>query len=240
MPDEIEGLAEIAGALYINMGTLLPISGETIPTGARAALALGKPWVLDPVGMGLGELRARILRELQSTPPAIVRGNASEIIALARTWGLDVASVARNSSSAGAQGASETGGVRGVDSTDSVAAARASALALAQFTGGAVAVSGPIDLVTNGVHVALCEGGSPLMERVTGFGCSLAGVCAVYSAIADPFTAALTASLHYNVAGTSAASVAPAPGSFKVAFLDALAQVAPEEVAQCPFTLEEA
>ena len=91
LPDEGEALVAGGGAIYLNMGTLFPIYEQTIPRAAKAAHDAGKPWVLDPVGLGIGSLRTQLVNELKQYKPAIVRGNASEIIALAgrsepRAW----------------------------------------------------------------------------------------------------------------------------------------------------------
>lgn len=227
LPDEGECLVAAGGAVYINMGTLLPVYEETLPRTAAAAHAAGKPWVLDPVGIGIGSLRTKLLRGFKPYKPAIVRGNASEIIALAGLWDLE-------------GDASELSRARGVDTTDTVAAARDAAVALARYTGGAVAVSGESDLVTDGSTVAYSTGGSALMGKVTGFGCSLGGVAAVYATQADSFTAALAAVAHYNVAGTRAAAAADAPASFKVAFIDELYRATPDDIANNPLRVEEA
>lgn len=227
LPDEGECLVAAGGAVYINMGTLLPVYEETLPRAAAAAHAAGKPWVLDPVGIGIGSLRTELLRGFKPCKPAIVRGNASEIIALAGLWDLE-------------GDASELSRARGVDTTDTVAAARDAAVALARYTGGAVAVSGESDLVTDGSTVAYSTGGSALMGKVTGFGCSLGGVAAVYATQADSFTAALAAVAHYNVAGTRAAAAADAPASFKVAFIDELYRATPDDIANNPLRIEEA
>ena len=218
LPDEAEGLALAGGALYMNMGTLIPMLEETMPRAAKVLHEAGKPWVLDPVGLGIGSLRTRILNDLKPYKPSIVRGNASEIIGLAGLWGLD-------------GDAAEIARIRGVDSTDTVEEAASAAIALARYTGGAVAVSGEVDLVTDGSVVALSYGGSPLMSRITGSGCSLGGVMAVYAAISDPFTAALTGTGIYNVAGAQAGTLSYGPASFKVAFLDELYHVNGEDVA---------
>lgn len=225
--DEGEFLVQAGGATYVNMGTLLPVHEKTIPAIAAQSAKLGKPWIIDPVGIGIGALRTRILKEVKPYKPSVVRCNASEAIALAGIW--DVLGAA-----------DETSRVRGVDSTDTVTAARQAAIALARYTGHAVAVSGEEDLVTDGKLVARSTGGSPLMEKVTGFGCSLGGVVAVYACVADPFIAALAAVAHYNLAATRAAKTCDAPGSFKVAFLDELYRATPEDIAANPFTLEEA
>ena len=227
LPDEGECLVAAGGAVYLNMGTQFPIYTETIPRTAAAAFKAGKPWVIDPVGIGIGQQRTDLLIEVKQYKPTIIRGNASEIIALAGLW--DLAGTAEDLSRA-----------RGVDSTDEVAAARDAAVALARYTGGAVAVSGEVDLVTYGEVVAYSHGGSSLMSKVTGFGCSQGGVLAVYACVADPFTAALAGVAHYNIAGRRAEELASAPASFKVAFIDELYKVSPEEIAENPLELEEA
>lgn len=225
LPDEGEFLANAGGATYINMGTLLPVYAETLPRTARALHEAGKPWVLDPVAIGIGKLRTELLCQFKSYKPSVIRGNASEIIALAALWGLDTA-----------RGA---GGTRGVDATDSVESAKSAAVALARWTGGAVAVSGVVDLVTDGNLAAQSYGGSHFMEKVTGCGCSLGGVTAVYAAAAAPFIAALTAAAVYNLAGRRAEEQVSGPGSFQTRFLDELYLATPEEIAENPFDLEE-
>lgn len=222
LPDEGEAIAAAGEAFYINMGTLMPFYAETLPRTARALQEHRRPWVLDPVGIGIGGLRKGLLQCFRALPPSVVRGNASEIIALANLWGLD-SGVARD-------------GVRGVDATDSVETARPAAEALASFIHGAVAVSGERDLVTDGTLTVRSEGGSKLFTKITGAG-SLGGVTAVYLAETSPFIAALTAVQAYNLAGTRAAREAKGPGSFTAAFLDALYAATPEEIAANPFVV---
>ena len=225
LPDEGEGMAHLAGAMYINMGTLLPVYEETLPRTVRALQAERKPWVLDPVGIGLGALRRKILREFQAYRPGVIRGNASEIIALANLWGL-------------ASGRARDG-VRGVDATDSVDAARAAAIALALETGGAVAVSGPVDLVTDGHQVIRVRGGSRFLPLITGAGCSLGGAIAVYAAVGKPFIAALAGTMAFDLAAARAEEGVVGPASFQVRFLDELYRISPEELAEYPFSQEE-
>ena len=227
LPDEGEALVAGGGAIYLNMGTLFPIYEQTIPRAAKAAHDAGKPWVLDPVGLGIGSLRTQLVNELKQYKPAIVRGNASEIIALAGLWGLEGE-------------AADLSRVRGVDTTDTVDAARDAAVALARYTGGAVVVSGEVDLITDGTTVAKSHGGSPLMSKITGCGCSQGGVLAVYACVTDPFTAAVCGTAVYNVAGTRAAAVADAPASFKVAFIDELYRATAQDIANNQLELEEA
>ena len=225
LPDEGEFLAKVGGATYINMGTLLPIYEETLPLIAKVLHDTGKPWVLDPVAIGIGSLRNQLLRQFKQYKPSVIRGNASEIIALAGLWGLD--------------GGTDVSNVRGVDSTDSVSAAKAAAVALAKWTGGAVAASGKTDLITDGDLIAFSHGGSHFMEKITGAGCSLGGVVAVYATVASPFIAALTATAVYNLAGNRAENKVDGPGSFQIQFLDELYKATAADIADNPLELEE-
>lgn len=225
LEDEAVGLSEVAGAFYVNVGTLLPPHEQSIPAVARHVQQLGKSLVLDPVGIGLGSLRTRVLVALRPCKPAIVRGNASEIIALANLWDL--------------AGVENAGGPRGVDAVDEVDDALAAGIAIARFTGGAVAISGETDVVTDGTFVARSHGGSAMMTNITGAGCSQGGVIAIYAAVADPFAAALAGVQVYNLAGTRATAATDAPASFQVAFLDELYRATPQDVAENPFELEE-
>lgn len=226
LPDEGEFIATAGGATYINVGTLTPIYEETLPRTAKALFEAKKPWVLDPVAIGIGGLRTKLLLGFKEYKPSVIRGNASEVIALAGLWGLE--------------GGTDQSAVRGVDSTDTVNAAREAAVALAKYTGGAVAVSGKTDLVTDGETVVYSYGGSRFMEKITGSGCSLGGVAAVYATAASPFIAALTATAVYNLAGKRAELRACAPGSFQTAFLDELYIATAEEIADNPFDMEKA
>ena len=226
LPDEGEFLAKVGGATYVNVGTLLPIYEQTLPRTVKALHEAGKPWVLDPVAVGIGSLRTDLLRQFKEYKPSVIRGNASEILALAGLWGMD--------------GGTDGSNVRGVDSTDSVMSAKAAAVALAKWTGGAVSISGKTDLVTEGSIVAFSQGGSHFMKKITGSGCSLGGVVAVYATAASPFIAALTATAVYNLAGSRAEGKVDGPGSFQSKFLDELYNATAAEIANNPFEIEEA
>ena len=225
LPDEGEFLARASGATYINVGTLLPIYEETLPRTAKALYEAEKPWVLDPVAVGIGELRTKLLMQFKEYKPSVIKGNASEIIALAGLWNLE--------------GGIEESKVRGVDSTDAVSSARTAAVALAKCTGGAVFVSGETDLITDGSLVAFSHGGSHFFEKITGAGCSLGGVVAVYLCAASPFIAALTAAAVYNLAGKRAEDKVEGPGNFQSQFLDELYKATAEDIAYNKFEIEE-
>ena len=223
LPDEGECMASVGEAFYINAGTFFPFYEETLPRTAKKLRELKKNWVLDPVGLGIGSMRTKVVSAFKDFPPSIVRGNASEIIAVAKLWGLI--------------SESESKGPKGVDSVDSVEAAENAAKILASFIHGAVAVSGTQDFVTDGSHSVYSKGGSHFMEKITGAGCTLGGVCAVYAAVTDPFTAALTATQIYNFAGKNAEKISRGPASFQQNFIDELYRATPEDVSNNPFYL---
>ncbi|WP_231037766.1 hydroxyethylthiazole kinase [Pectinatus frisingensis] len=225
LPDEAEALAKAGNAMYINFGTLLPVYEESIPLAVKTLHDQKKPLIIDPVGIGAGSLRKKLLNLLKNYKPDVIRGNASEIIALANLWGLP-SGVARS-------------GIRGVDSTDEVISAKQAAISLSKWTGGTVTVSGEIDLITDGSHIIFSYGGSPFFKIITGSGCSLGGVIAIYATVSSPLIAALTAVSIYNLAGKRAERSIHGPGHFQVQFLDELYKATAEDVAANLFTIEE-
>ena len=209
-PQEAADFAAVASAVLINVGTVHERTAEAMRLAARSAGAAGTPWVLDPVAVGALAYRTQLAGELVRLTPTVVRGNASEVMALAGTG---------------------TGG-RGVDSTAGADDAAAAARSLAALTGGVVAVSGELDLLTDGTRTVRVGGGSPLLTRTTGAGCALGALVAAYvAATGDAMTGAVAAHAHVAVAAERAALTAAGPGSFAAAWLDALDAVGPEELA---------
>ena len=206
-PEESAIFAGVASALLVNVGTIEREQAEAMRRAVASANAAGRPWVLDPVAVGALPLRTQVAAELARQRPALIRGNASEILALA--------------------GAGSGG--RGVDSTQGVDAAADAAHSLADRTGAAVLVTGPVDLVVapGGVGDVRIANGVPLLTRVTGVGCSQGALCAALCAVAggDARLAAVAAALLVGIAGERAARVSSRPGSFAVAFLDALDEI---------------
>ncbi|MFK0242017.1 hydroxyethylthiazole kinase [Microbacterium sp. NPDC090281] len=211
--DEAGMFAGIASGVLINLGTPTPEQRSASLEAVAGATASGTPWVLDPVAVGALPVRTALAHRLIEQRPTAIRGNASEILAVA---GLSA-------------------GGRGVDATDSTEAAADAAVALARRTGSVVAVSGPIDLITDGFRVLRLANGHELLTRVTGGGCALGAVMAAFLGAAretehDALTAVAAASLVYTIAAERAAASATGPGSFAVALLDALAAVGADDV----------
>jgi hydroxyethylthiazole kinase len=206
---EVADFVPISGALTINIGTLSPSWVSAMQKAADAAKAAGKPWVLDPVAHFATPYRGEVVQDLMARGPTIIRGNASEILALL--------------------GAATAG--KGVDSGDSVADAEGAAIALAKTQGCIVVVTGAMDFVTDGTRAARISGGSDIMPMITAMGCSLTALTGAFAAVAPPFEACVAALAMFAEAGTRAAQKASGPGSFQVAFLDALSQIQPEDLA---------
>lgn len=201
--EEVEDIVGIASALVINIGTLSPPWVDAMHLAMAAARRRGVPVVFDPVGAGASRWRTQVCRDLlAATPPTIVRGNASEIRAL------HIAGAA----------------TRGVDSRDAAEAALEAGRALAVATGGVVSISGPVDLIVDSADAVLAVGnGHPLMPQVTGLGCAATALTAAFAAVnPDALLAAAHAMAVMGLCGELAASRSAGPGSFQVAFLDAL------------------
>lgn len=218
-PHEAAQFAAVASAVLINVGTPTGEQSEAMRLAARAAHEEGTPWVLDPVAVGGLEFRTQLAKDLLQYRPSAIRGNASEIVALA---GLGA-------------------GGRGVDATDSVDAAREAAIALSRSTGAVVAISGEQDLVVyaegDEVGEVRVTSGHVLMQKVIGTGCALGAAVAAYLGAADQgaaarITAVAAAHAHLSAAGSMAGATTSGPGSFAVAWLDALASVERSDLEQ--------
>jgi hydroxyethylthiazole kinase len=215
-PEESGEFAAHAAGLVVNIGTLSRLWIEGGEAAATAAHALGKPWVLDPVGVGATRFRNEAVARLLRHRPTVIRGNASEIMAVAKVAGL----------------AQEAAAPRGVDSTHSTDEALAAARRLARHAFCTVAATGAVDAVTDGERVVRLANGSPLMTRVTALGCALTAVVAAFNGVAeDPFEATVAALATYGIVGDMAAEQASRPGSYRVAFVDALDAIQPADIA---------
>jgi len=201
--------ASIASAVWINLAALTSDPPEVILAAAESAHAAGTPWVLDPVTVGAGAVANDALaHRLVALRPAVVRGNASEVIALAGGHG----------------------GTKGVDSTATAEAAIPFAQELARTTGGVVAVSGPTDYVTDGTRTVAVPGGHVNLTRVTGVGCSLGGLVAAFTAVeADHLAAAVAAHAVLAAAAEFAGARTRGTGSFATALVDELSLLGTED-----------
>ncbi|RUR29083.1 hydroxyethylthiazole kinase [Vreelandella nanhaiensis] len=211
-PEEVAEFTRLASALSINIGTPSPAWAEGMQLAASTAQESNTPWVFDPVAVGATRYRQTLSQTLLTYQPSAIRGNASEIMALA--------------------GLANAG--RGVDATASTEEARESAIALAKRQGCIVAMTGESDFITDGTQQWRITGGHALMPRVTTLGCALSACVAAFIAARPeaPLAATATAVASFAIAGARAGQQAAGPGSFQVALLDAFYQLTPEDLDQ--------
>lgn len=201
--EEASDIAAISAATVLNIGTLQKETVEAIIYAGKSAAARGIPVVLDPVGVGATPFRKQSVQKiLNDVDVTLIRCNAGEIAAIANVeWT-----------------------AKGVDAGQGDADIEAIAMAMAIKYNCLIAVSGEIDIVTDGQELIRITGGHPLMTRVTGVGCLLSSVVGAFLAVANEnqLEAASTALTFYKQVGEKAASLAKGPGDFALHFLNQL------------------
>lgn len=216
---EVEDVTSICGGLNLNLGTL---HQQTVPAMIKAgkkANELGHPVLLDPVGAGSSRLRTstalRLLEEIRFTA---IRGNASEIQTLA-----------------GKSGAS-----RGVDAASqatekTLEESAALAEKFAKDTGAVIAMTGSVDIVTDGKKTFVIRNGHPMMRFITGGGCQLSAMMTAYLA-ANPGTVLEAAAAAVAAMGLCGEKAFKRMGeldgnaSFRNYLIDAVFRLTPEEL----------
>lgn len=223
MADDVREVAEAvhgAAALVCNLGAIALV--DSMAVAGKEANTLGRPVIFDPVAAGNTALRqaasARLLREVRF---AVIRGNASEIRALVRQEmtgsGVDVS---------GEDAVTEKTLPRTVDM----------AATLARRTGAVVAVSGPIDVVTDGSKTVLIRNGCATMARITGSGCMLTALLGAFCGAdpAHPLESACAAVAAMGVAGEIAEKRRIQNGtgnaSFRTDLIDAVFNLTEEQL----------
>lgn len=208
--EEVSEVSAISNAVVLNIGTLNPNTVEAMMLAGKSASKRNIPVVLDPVGVGATTFRKQSVQKiLQEIDITLIRCNAGEIAAIAGVeWH-----------------------AKGVDAGEGDADIERIAKEVAIEFDCLVAVSGEIDLVTDGKETVFIKGGHPIMTKITGTGCLLSSVVGAFLAIngENSLDAAATALRFYKDAGKRAASLAVGPGDFSVQFLNALHEELPAE-----------
>ena len=208
-PEEVEEMAAAAGALVLNIGTLSTPWIEAMLLAGRAANVAGVPVVLDPVGAGATRFRTETAeRILDQVDVAVVRGNAGEVATLI----------------------GQQAEMRGVDSLGVGSPAGEIARSAALELGCVVAVTGPVDRISDGERGFRVANGDALLGVVTGTGCMSTAITGCFLAAKpdEPLEAAAEALAAYGVAAEDAAVGAAGPGSFHVALYDSLYNLDPD------------
>jgi hydroxyethylthiazole kinase len=210
--EEVEEMVSLAGALVLNIGTLSPSWIEAMLKAGKRANALHVPVILDPVGAGATSLRTDSAKRLiDGLSIHVIRGNASEILSLG-----------------GEKAGSYT---KGVDSVHTVDQAAEAAGTLARKLRTTLAITGAVDLITNGDQVRRVLNGHEMMGYVTGTGCAATAIIGAFLAVeTNPLDAATTGLSYFGLAGEKAAAKSAGPGSFQMALLDALFEMEENEM----------
>lgn len=199
--EEIDELVSISSALYVNIGTLDSAFSQRALLACEIAKRSNKPIILDPVGAGASKIRTETAKKIIQFSN-IVRGNASEIISLAE---------GQNFISSG------------VEATHKTHEAMTSATDLAKLYNNIICISGAIDLITNGQNYHHIDFGDAIMKKVTGMGCALTAIIAVFAAVNDDYYQACNQALtFYGIVGELVGINTNQSGSFKQQFIDFL------------------
>ena len=205
-PAEVGELAGAASSLVLNMGTLQPWTIDAMERAGKAAAEKNVPIVLDPVGAGGTTYRTQGALQLAARLPlTVIRGNMSEMMCLA---------------------AGRSGINPGVDSHDREVMTIEKVRHLARLLKTTVAITGPVDAVSDGRRSVLLGNGTPLLTYAT-------SLIASFAAVSGPFTAAVSGILSMGIAGETAARLSQGPGTFHLHLIDALYQLQTETYLTC-------
>jgi len=210
--DEAEDLAELKGALVVNMGTVTPDGITNYLQAVKAYNAKGGPVLFDPVGAGATSIRKAAVKSLMNGGYFdVIKGNESEIITVL------------------GQTAQQQ---KGVDSGGSKTSAQDKARLAKQLAArerNVVLLTGATDYLSDGERTYAIKNGTAYLSQITGSGCTLGTTIAAFLAVQkeDKLLAALSGILVFEIAAEQAArrSSVLGPGTFVPAFLDELSGI---------------
>ena len=196
-PEEVAQMASYANALVLNLGTPEEQSLKAMLIAGKVANEKGIPVVYDPVAVGATSFRREFNRKLlNDVRVSVIRGNASEILALCDEHKITA----------------------GVDTYDQGQIAVEGAKALALKLHAVIIISGKTDYIVKCIDL-----GADMMSKVTAMGCTIDGIVAAFAAInQNLFKAAYNAMTLCDYAGQTAAAKSKGNGSMMINFLDEL------------------
>ncbi|MGH4137312.1 hydroxyethylthiazole kinase [Clostridium sp.] len=219
--NEVCDMVSLSSALVINIGTLNSTSIQSMLEAGKTANKLNIPIILDPVGAGATIYRTdtakRIIDEVKLS---VIRGNLSEIKTL---YGIEAKT-------------------KGVDSCDSVSVEgneftqeKEMARALAIKFNTVVAITGVVDIITDGENLYTTSNGHKIMAKVTGTGCMCTSLIGCYLGVGDNnLLAALSGVVSMGIAGEIAYEGLDkkhdGTGTLKVKILDAIYNLSENEI----------
>lgn len=213
--EEVADIAAMAGAVVLNIGTLNEYAINAMVLAGQSANRHKVPVVLDPVGAGATAFRSQVTQKLvNGMQITALRGNVAEV----------------------ANVAGESWASKGVDAGEGEGDMVTLAQKAARKLGCLVIITGKEDVITDGTRTRIVSNGHPILTKVTGTGCLLSAVVGAFLSVSggDWLEASADALSFYGVAAELAVEAAgdQAPGSFQTAFLNQLALVTPEVLAE--------
>ena len=221
-PAEMAEVVIAAGALGVSLGNINDSRLRAIRLAGHTACIYGRPHIIDCVGTAVSRLRLDFARRyIADFKPAVVKGNASELLAL----------VGCPNHAIGVDAGEEDALYRQLEAGDTRAEAVTVLAEFARSNETVIVITGAKDIVLDGRNVALVSNGTPLLGKITGSGCMLTGIITAFLGAGEvPLTAAMAGLTLYGAAGERAAAQAGSihPGTFHSLLFDALAELSEE------------
>ena len=219
--EELEEVVTIADVLVINIGKLSKDQIKAMKISCKKANETKTPIILDPVGVGVTELRNKTTMDIiENHDITAIRGNISEIKAIAKLSGV----------------LNESNTAKGVDvnaddiiTKENIKVNGEWMAALALKLNTVILVSGPIDILTDGKTTIAINNGDDMMPLITGSGCMLSSILGSCIAGSNPLEGSLIAILAMNLAGEKARAKVnekdEGTGSFRTYLIDYLYKI---------------
>ena len=226
-PEEVAEITAICQATLLNTGVPDEEKFQTCILAGKRANALGHPVILDPVGVGASAFRKREMQKLlEQVRMSVIRCNQEEAYTLL-SLGEQQTEVTKH------EAEYISGGVESAIWEDAETV-KLLALRLAKRYNCTVLISGVTDIVSDGIRLEMLSGGDPRMRRITGSGCMLSALCALFCGTGLPVFDAVCAAGEVwkrssGQAGRCTDRQSGGIGSFRVHLFDALDQICHEQ-----------
>lgn len=216
--EEVKEITTISSALVINIGTLTKLQIESMKLSAKTANKTDTPIILDPVGVGVSKLRNDTAIDLiENYDIATIRGNISEIKAIAKLTGL----IDENNTAKGVDV-----NIDDIITEENIESNGRIIKELAAKLNTTILASGPIDILSDGKTTIAIYNGDDMMPLITGSGCMLSTVVGSCVGGSTPLEGSLVAILAMNIAGEKARAKVDekdeGTGSFRAYLIDYL------------------
>jgi len=214
-PAEVCQITASAKALAVNLGNINDTRMKSILLSGKTALEKNIPSIIDIVGVACSDLRLDFTKNfIVECHPSVIKGNMSELKALC-----DMES--------GAKGidAGEKDAVTSDNLVDSITMLKA----LSAKTGSVVAATGAIDIITDGTDTYLLENGCEMLSMITGTGCMLNVLVAVFISNKNILAGTVLATAFMGICGELSQNT-NGTGTFKTALLDSLFSLSDDQL----------